>query len=322
MSDAARIDVHQHLIPPIYADAMDRHGFGKWAPHPWSLPAALAVMDTYEISTAVLSLTCPGAHFGDDAEARQLTREINDIQAELVKDHPGRFGMFATVPLPDVDGSLEAIRYAYDELDTDGVVLMANALGVYLGDPSFEPVMQELDRRSAVVFVHPTYLPGGPAEGLHPALVDFLLDTTRAAINLAARGVLRRYPNTKFILSHGGGFLPYAAHRIATVTNPGTVQDLPAPLTPAEVLDQLTSFYFDTAQTSSPTALPSLLAFARPGHVLYGTDSPYAPPPLVEYFTSRLDTYAESEPALLRSALRANAEAILPRVAAMSKSPA
>lgn len=310
MSSAARIDVHQHLLPRVYVAALERHGLGGWAPAAWSSAGALALMDSYEIATGVLSLSTPGTHFGDDTEARNLSKAVNEEHAELVKDHPDRFGMFATVPLPDVDGALEAIRHAYDDLGTDGVVLLANSHGTYLGDPAFEPVMAELDRRAAVVFVHPSQLPGPPAEGIHPALVDFLLDTTRAAINLVLHAVPRRYPNLSIILSHAGGFVPYAAHRVANLAHlVGHDAD------PAALLEDLSGFYFDTALSGSPTALPSLLAFAQPGHVLFGSDWPYAPEATVGYFTGCLDAFAGLDPAEHRAVNRGNAEALLPRLA-------
>ena len=313
MSIAARIDVHQHLLPAVYLAALERHGLGEWAPQKWSPGGALAMMDEHEIATGVLSLSTPGSHLGDDAEGRQLARAVNEENAELVKDHPDRFGMFATVPLPDVDGALETIGYAYDELGTDGVVLLANSGGTYLGDKAFDPVLAELNRRAAVVFIHPSVLPGPAAGGVPPTLADFLLDTTRAAISLVLHEVPRRYPQLRIIFSHAGGFLPYAAYRIAEL----------APLvgahsTPDALLDDLSAFYFDTALSASPTALPSLLAFARPGHVLFGSDSPYAPNATVGYFTSGLDAFAGLDPTGPKAVNRGNAETLLPRLAVLT----
>ena len=306
----ARIDVHQHLIPPEFREALDRHGMGGWAPFEWSEEGALAMMDKFGIATGLLSLSTPGPHLGDDVEARELTERINERIAGMVKRRPDRFGMFASVPLPDIEGSLEAIAYAYDHLSTDGVVLLANTRGTYLGDPKFEPVMAELDRRAAIVSVHPAHLEGRPVPGLHPSLVDFLLDTTRSATNLVLRGVTRRYPNIRFILSHAGGFLPYAAHRIATLAN---VVD-PA-VDQASMLEDLTSFYFDTALSGSPTALPSLDAFVRPGHVLFGSDSPYASGKTVGYFTDHLDRFAGPDGAAHTAIDRSNAEILFSRLA-------
>ena len=311
MSGAARIDVHQHLLPPEFIAALDRHGLGGWAPVGWSAEGALATMDEHEIATGVLSLSTPGPHMGDDAEARVLAKQVNERLAQMMTNRPDRFGMFASVPLPDIDGSLEAIRYAYDELSTDGVVLMASNNGRYLGDAAFDEVMAELDRRSALVFIHPGPLAGPPVAGLHPVLTDLLLDTVRAAVNMVLRGFPKRFPNLKIILSHGGGFLPYAAYRTANL----------APIIDArwdyeEVLDGLSSFYFDTALSSSPSSLPSLLEFARPGRVLFGSDWPYCLDKSVTFFANHLDRYDGLDAAGHAAINRTNAEVLLPRLAA------
>ena len=310
MEAATRIDVHQHLIPPEFRAALERHGMAGWAPFPWSEAGALAMMEEFGIATSVLSLSTPGPHLGDDAEGRALARQVNERLAGMVRARPDRFGMFASVPLPDIEGTLEAITYAYDELSTDGVAMLANTRGVYLGDPSLEPVMAELDRRSAVVLIHPAHLEGRPVPGLHPSLVDFLLDTTRAAMNLVLHGVPRRHPRIRFILSHAGGFLPYAAHRMATLAN---VVD--PEVDAAETLDDLASFYFDTALAGSPTVLPSLTAFARPGHILFGTDSPYASSKTIGHFTGKLDGHDGLDPTVHAAINRGSAEALFPRLA-------
>lgn len=316
MGNKARIDVHQHLLPPEFLAALERHGLSAWAPAPWSSQGALALMDRHEIATGMLSLSTPGPHMGDDAEARLLAKQVNERLAELVKGRPDRFGMFASVPLPDIDGSLEAIRHAYDDLNTDGVILLASNEGKYLGDPAFEPVMAELDRRSAVVFVHPGHLSGPSVPGLHPSLVDFLLDTTRAAVNLALQGVPRRYPDLKIMLSHAGGFLPYAAYRVANLANVVNQQ-----VDPDELLKSLSTFYFDTALSGSPTVLPSLMAFARPGHVLFGSDWPYCPDKNIGSFTGNLDSYEGLEAAGHAAVNRTSAAALLPRLAAYQAKP-
>ena len=302
--------MHQHPLPPEFVAALERHGQGAWAPVRWSAEGAIAAMDQHEIATGVLSLSTPGTHMGDDAEARSLTREINERLANLKATRPDRFGMFASIPLPDIDGSLEAIREAYDDMATDGVVLIASNKGVYLGDPAYEPVMAELERRNAVVFIHPTALAGAPVAGLHPVLADLLLDTTRAALNMVLKGVIRRYPNLKIILSHGGGFLPYAAYRSANLANIVDPQ-----WTYEDVLEDLSSFYFDTALASSPSSLPSLLKFAKPGRILYGSDWPYCLDKSVSFFTAKLDEYEGLDEAGHAAINRGNAEALLPRLA-------
>ena len=307
---ASRIDMHQHPLPPEFVAALERHGQGAWAPVGWSAEGALAAMDQHEIATGVLSLSTPGTHMGDDVEARNLTREINERLANLKATRPDRFGMFASIPLPDIDGSLEAIREAYDDMATDGVVLISSTRGVYLGDPAYEPVMAELNAREALVFIHPTALAGPPVPGLHPVLADLLLDTTRAALNLVLKGVPRRYPDLKFILSHGGGFLPYAAYRSANLINV-----IDPEIAAEDVLEDLSSFYFDTALASSPSSLPSLLQFAKPGHVLYGSDWPYCLDKSVSFFTQKLEQYEGLDEAGHAAINRGNAEALLPRLA-------
>ncbi|MFJ6541680.1 amidohydrolase family protein [Streptomyces sp. NPDC091385] len=256
------------------------------------------------------SVTSPGVHLGDDADARELARAVNEYGAEVVKDRPDRFGHFASIPLPDVDAAVAEAVYALDVLGADGVVLMSNAHGKYLGDADFEPLWAELDRRSANVFVHPaqppmTLLPGTPAP-----LADYVFDTTRTALNMVLNGVMDRYRNVRVILSHGGGFLPYAAYRFSGLT--ATVVD---PERDAEdIVRALKRFYFDTALSASPSALPSLLAFAEPGHVLYGSDWPFAPTEAGSYYNHFLETYPDFAPGQAAAVNRGNAEALFPRL--------
>ena len=218
MAAPRRIDTHHHIVPAAYAAWLKRKGMAAGGlPIPeWSADAAIALMDKYGIQTAILSVSTPGVNLGDDAEARAKAREVNEHAAELARKHPSRFGFFATLCLPDVRGSLDEVAYAFDKLRADGVILLANSRGIYLGDSRFDPLFDELNRRKVVVFVHPSILYGNePPEGLPPFIADFLLDTTRAAIRLAGSGTLDRCPDLKVILSHAGGFVPYAAHRIA-----------------------------------------------------------------------------------------------------------
>ncbi len=308
MSNPARIDVHQHIVPPDYANWLTQHGIkpGGGSVPKWSVEDALNMMDEHGIATGILSVSTPGVHLGNDAEARVKAREVNEFAAKVVSAHPHRFGFFATLTLPDVDGAIAEAVYALDELHAAGVVLLANSHGRYLGEKDFDPLMQELNRRHAVVFVHPSELPGPSVQGVPPFAADFLLDTTRAAINLIVSGTMTRHTNLKVILSHAGGFIPYAAHRMAPVCSPdGNVET---------GLENLRRFYFDTALSGSPTALPSLLAFADKSHILYGSDSPFAPVQVVSHFTDGLDAYPLENQ--LRSAINhSNAEALFPQFA-------
>ena len=311
-----RIDVHQHVVPPQYASWLRALGIsdagGRELP-PWSVEEALELMDDHEIDTAILSVSTPGVHLDPSrtrcTQARAKAREVNEFAARVCHDNRGRFGFFATLTLPDVDGALDELTYAFDTLGASGVILLANTHGRYLGAPEDEPLFAELDRRRAVVFVHPSVLPGPRIDGIPPFATDFLLDTTRAAYRQVARGVVRRFPNVKIILAHAGGFVPYASHRIAVAITAETQRS------PLDILEDLSSFYFDTALSGSPAALPSLLAFANPGHVLFGSDWPYAPSLAVSYFTGQLDGYAALDDDGHGAIDRRSAEALFPRFA-------
>ncbi len=281
-----RIDTHQHIVPPSYAAWLKARGITAGGlPIPaWSAEGALDLMDSLGIAAGVLSVSTPGVHLGDDAQARAMAREVNEFAARVAADHPGRFGFFATLTLPDVEGALHEAAYAFDRLGADGVVLLANVNGTYLGDESIDPLMEELNRRRAVLFVHPSTLPAPPVADIPPFAADFLLDTTRAAIHMARRGWLHRYPEVKIILSHGGGFLPYAAERVARFCSPT--------LNHADGIAALRRYYFDVALSSTPYALPSLLAFADPAHITFGSDWPYAAKDRSAHFARLLDEFA------------------------------
>lgn len=312
-----RIDVHQHVVPPAWVAWLRSKGIhdagGRDLPS-WSVDEALRVMEERDIATAILSVSTPGVQPGgtrpSDADARSMARDVNEFAARVARDHPDRFGFFATLTLPDVDGALEEVQYAFDTLHAAGVILLANTHGHYLGAPEHEPLFAELNRRGAVVFVHPSELAGPRVEGVPPFAADFLLDTTRAAYRLVSTGVLRRYPDLKVILAHAGGFLPYASHRIAAAISAESQRS------PFEILEDLGSFYFDIALSGSPAALPSLLAFAKPGHVLFGSDWPYAPPIAVQYFTGQFDAYGALDDDGHAAVNRRNAERLFPEFSA------
>jgi len=204
-----------------------------------------------------------------------------------------------------LNGAIAEAAYALDVLKADGVVLLANVHGQYLGDAAFDPLMAALNERGAAVFVHPSHLPGPDVPGIPAFAADFLLDTTRAALNIAKSGALERYPDLKIILSHAGGFVPYAAERMARVISPDGQ-------TPGG-LARLRKFWFDTALSSSPYALPALLAFADPARITFGSDWPYAPAERSLHFTRLLEDYPLTE-AQRHAIDRGNAEALFPRL--------
>ena len=307
---AARIDVHQHVIPPDYARWLRDKGVadagGRDLPD-WDASAALELMDQHEIESAILSVSTPGTTPGEPAEAADMARAVNEYSAALGRQFPGRFGFFATLPLPHDARAVDEARHAIDVLRADGVTLLANSNGIYLGAPEVDPLMQELDARGAVAFIHPGTLPGPAAEGIPPFAADFLLDTSRAAYNLVRNGVIRRYPRVRFILSHAGGFVPYAAHRMAIALAAQADRRM------NEILDDFRSFYFEIALSGSPAALPSLIQFAQPGHVLYGSDWPFAPAPAVSYFTAQFDRWDGMTEEQRSAVNKANARRLFPQ---------
>lgn len=315
MTDSRRVDVHQHVVPPFYAEELPACGgdpSGSVTPQ-WSPESAIEMMDSLQIALGVLSVSTPSVVGWPQRKRREMARRINEYVAELVANHPDRFGSFATLPLPDIDGAIAEIDYTLSDLRADGVVVLASYEGKYLGDPMFEPLWGELDRRHAVVFEHPGATPGQPmlpsAAGIAPPMTDFLLETTRTGLQLALRDSLTRYPNVSLILSHAGGFLPYASMRFAELAQ---VFDSAAP-SPHELLSRFHRFYFDTALSSGP-ALQMLKSFAGSDRILFGTDSPYDHGRSVA-FTAALDSddsLAEAD----RSAInRGNACRLLPRCA-------
>lgn len=307
-----RIDTHQHIVPPDYRRWLEGQGVDAGgAPLPlWSAEAALEAMDDMDISTGVLSVSTPGVHLTGDSSApapvaREWARRVNEFSAETVKDKPGRFGFFATLTLPDVDGALDEAAYALDVLQADGIVLPTNVYGRYVGDQAFDPLFEELGRRGAVVFIHPSELPVEPIEGIPPFAVDFLLDTVRAALNISRSGTLEKFPDLKVILGHAGGFVPFAAQRMAPFAGKGDV---------ARGLAILKRFYFDVALSSSPFALPALLAFADPTHLTFGSDFPFPPSTVVKSMADALDDFELTE--AQRTAINhRNAEKLFPRIA-------
>jgi 6-methylsalicylate decarboxylase len=308
MSNGGRIDTHQHIVPPEYRDWLVSRGVQAGGlPIPkWSRQAALDLMGLAGIGTAILSVSTPGVHLGDDAQARTWASKVNEYAASVAGDDPDSFGFFATLTLPDVDGALAEAAYALDELGADGVILLANVAGVYLGDPAFEPLFAELGRRGAVVFVHPNQLSAPAVPGIPPFAADFLLDTTRAALKIASSGTLTRYPDLKIILAHAGGFLPYVADRVAPFAT--------TPMDAATGRAALREFYFDVALSSGPSALPSLLNFADPSRITYGSDFPYAPQQAVTGFRDSYERYP-LDPSMRAAIDRDNAEALFPRFA-------
>jgi predicted TIM-barrel fold metal-dependent hydrolase len=313
MSNTHRIDVHQHVVPPFWAKELPTHGgdpSGTVIPQ-WSPERAIDFMDSQAIATGILSLTAPSVVGWFKSEQREMARRINEYTADLVVNRPDRFGNFATLPLPDVDGALRELEHALDTLRADGVIFLANYAGKYLGDAAFEPLWAELDRRHAVVFVHPGQPPLPTAAGVAGPLVDYPFDTTRTAVQLVLNGIVDRYPGARIILAHAGGFLPYASHRFAELAR---VFGSDA-AHPADIPASFQRFYFDTALASGPSALPTLKAFAGSGRILFGSDFPYVSAGIAASFTAKLDAYDDLTADEHRAISHGNAWTLFPRLA-------
>lgn len=328
MKTPHRIDVHYHIIPKPYVERLRSRGIhgstGVRFPK-WSVERALRGMDRTGVKTAVTSLSTPGVQFGDRELGRELARTCNDYQARMVSDHPDRFLSFAFLPLPDVDGALAELEYALDVLGHAGVALLTDTEGIYLDDPDYEALFAELDRRSAVVFVHPHTEPYRRRryEIFHP-LLEWPVHTTRAVMGLLYRGRLARYPNIRYVLAHGGGALPILARRIVAWAGAEAWAGADGRRPPDEAerserLRLLRTLYLDTASPGE-SHLAALHAFAEPARMLFGTDGGWTPPIQIAFTIKTFLAY-DGFDADARSAVeRLNANALFPQLRAAPRS--
>jgi predicted TIM-barrel fold metal-dependent hydrolase len=316
-ADARRIDVHQHFVSPDYYAMLTRRnavspvpGYGIW--RDYSPARNLEEMDRAGVSTAMLSYTAPGVWFGDAAEARRLARELNEYAAaKMVGAYKGRFGLFAVLPLPDVEGSLREIEYAFNTLKADGVGLLTSYEDKWLGDAAFNPVFEELNRRKAVVYTHPheaACCRNGVA-GVTPQTLEYPTDTTRALMSLVVSNTATRCPDVKFIFSHAGGTLVSIAGRF--LTNAVSAENLSKPPEADSRLYHVRRFYYDTAGSANPVQMQSLKLLVPPSQIVFGTDFPFANP-AATVTGLQGSGFASQE---LRAIYRDNALKILPQYA-------
>ncbi len=270
---AQRIDVHYHIAPPAWADVLNARRAMNPAWNGWSPGKAVEDMDRDGVALSLVSITTPGVWFGDVEAGRSLARQCNDFAATMRSDHPGRFGIFAAIPLPDADGSLREIEYALDTLKADGIGLLTSYGDKWLGDAAYDPVFAELDRRKAVVFTHPTAADccRNLATGVPPPVIEYGADTSRAIAQLVFGGAAQRYPNIRFIFSHAGGTVPFLIERfVIAAREPAAARLLPNG--PEEVLRR---FYYDTAQAAMAPPMAALRRVVPVSQILFGTDYPY-----------------------------------------------
>lgn len=267
-----KIDVHHHVAPDFWLALPGGTVDEGRVFHNWSPSRAVEEMDRDGVATAYASLTVAGHRFDDPAVARRLTRRCNEYMAQLRVEYPGRFGFFALLPMPDLDGSLAEIAYAYDQLKVDGIGLMTSYGDDWLGNPKFDPVFEELNRRRAVVFTHPTSNAACThrQEWLGPAPIEYATDTTRAIAEYVFRGASQRYPAVRMIFSHAGGTMPYLVQRFINQGNARFKE-----VTPHGFLAEARKLYYDTAQVPARGTMLALKEVVPETNILFGSDYPY-----------------------------------------------
>ena len=269
-----RIDVHHHLYPPEWMARASKSYSMLPVMTGWRVEHSLDQMDRSAIQRSMLSVAAPGVWFGDAQEARLLARMCNEYGAGLVRDYPGRFGFFAMLPLPDIDGSLREIEYAMDTLNVDGIGLFTNYPdNIWLGNPKFAPVYAELNRRKAVAYTHPNTAAccTNLTPGIADTVVEYGASTTRAIATMVFGGFDTAYPDIKVIFSHAGGMMPFLIERFEFQATSGKYpKDLPNGVHPA-----LEHFLYDTAQSTNREALGTLMEVVPTSQILFGTDYPY-----------------------------------------------
>ena len=317
-----RIDLHHHVVPPDFTAEMARRNI-KWTggvdvPQ-WSAGLAREAMERWNIAAAVASVQ-PQVYWGDMAMATEWARYCNEFLARVVQDDPTHFGAFASIPLPDTTAACREVEYALDTLGLDGVLMITSAGGRYPGDPQLDELMHELNRRSAVVFIHPNTLPpGAEVAGLNLpyALGEFVFDTTRCVLNLLYSGTLERYPSIKFVLPHAGGTIPYLSWRIAIFEAAPQLRDR----VPQGARTYLRRLYYETALSTGDSTLAALRQFVPLSQIVFGSDFPMAPAPVVQKGVDLFDTSVVLDDQA-RTTIGRNGLALFPRFASASATAA
>jgi predicted TIM-barrel fold metal-dependent hydrolase len=274
--DHGRVDVQFHFSPSFYTDLLK--GTSVITTDRWSVENALVYMDANDVAAGVMSVSTPGVDFLAPAESVALARRLNDAAAEVVSQNPGRFGSFATLPMQDPAAALDEISRCFDELGMDGVCLMSNVLGRYPGHEGVAAVFDELNRRQAVIFIHPTDPAYGDMLGVAP-VAEWPFDTARAAIDLIYSGTIRRCPEIRVILAHAGGALPMLRNRVTGMCSFYSTAE--PPVAPPEAANQIAGFYYDLAISAGDYAIGALRGVTDLDHVLFACDWPFAPDPAV-----------------------------------------
>lgn len=293
LSMSAQIDVHSHMIPESYLEAVKSHGkeMDEGFPIPvWSVDAHFDFMDKAGIKTSVLTMPAPQPYFGDSSEAAAVCRKFNEEAAALKSRYPGKFLFCAALPLPDVDAAIAEAEYALEVLGADGVKMASNSYGQYIGDPELEPLMAYLNEQKAVIITHP-HKPSAVNDALVStvplASYEYLAETTRTILNMVANDVMVRYTELKIVVPHCGSFLPSALPRFKGLLPVMTAQGY---MKPVDVEANLANLYYDLAGAPTDDVIDALLTITEPSHILYGTDYPYVAAPVLIEAKKSLET--------------------------------
>jgi 6-methylsalicylate decarboxylase len=305
---ARRIDVHHHVTPPVWLDALKKADLANPLLENWTVEHSLADMDSGGTATAIVSPTAPQVSFLGPEDAAGIARDSNEYVKRLMADHPGRFGMFAMLPLPHIDESLKEIAYAFDVLKADGIGMLTSYGNKWLGHPDFTPLFDELNRRQATVYTHPTTAPCcvNLVQGVPAATVEFGADTTRTITSLIFSGASQRAPDINFIFSHGGGVLTAVAERLEIQMVNGLYK---GKFTRETVDRELRRFYYDTAQIANSVTIGALVDLVPVSQVVFGTDYPYRT--AAEHVKGLTERFHGAD---LEAIDRGNALRILPRL--------
>ncbi len=308
------VDVHHHVYPPMLVDELVRAKQNTAQAKEWTVDKSLEDMDKAGVATAIGSITTPGVSFADDGLARRLARESNEFMARLAADRAGRFGFWAILPWPNLSGSnpdasLKEIEYALDTLHADGIGMLTSYGDKFFGDPYFSPIFEELNRRKAVIYTHPTPADccRNPLQGIPDTIVEYGTDTSRAITRTVFSGTSQKYPDIRMIFSHGGGSMPFMNERMVNLAK--TAQY--AKQLPNGFLAEATKFYYDTAQASNPAAMSALKKIVPVSQIVFGTDYPFRTS--IEH-VENLKTCGVFSAAELRSIERKNVLQLLPRL--------
>ena len=305
-----RIDVHHHFSPPQWIAAVTGREMLQPANTNWTPARSIDDMDKGGVAAAMISITNPGLWFGDKEVTRRVARECNVYGATLVQQHPTRFGLFAALPLPDVDATLKEIEYAYDTLKADGAHLFTSYGDTWLGNTAYTPVMAELNRRKAVVHVHPT-APNccrNLIPDVSPGIMEYGTDTTRAILGVIFSGTAVRFPDIRFIWSHAGGTAPFLAGRIERASRNAKEREQRMP---NGAMHEMQKFHYDTAGAANAGAIASLLKLVTTAQVVFGTDFPPGGTSLDVARSLAQLGFSEAD---LRAIERENAVRLLPRL--------